>query len=135
MEATLAQQEWTAAFGDVMAQVADCFPRRDSRLLAREAVQAMLMELERRSCWSLAEALGHGGPHRLQHFLSRGVWDHDLARDRLAVWAAGELAGEEAVLVVDETGDGSHRRWQGQCCGFLGSQQELFNRIRHVRWQ
>ncbi|MGW1160513.1 transposase [Streptomyces sp. NPDC002519] len=58
-----------------MAQVADCFPRRDSRLLAGEAVQAMLMELERRNCWSLAEALGHGGPHRLQHFLSRGAWD------------------------------------------------------------
>jgi len=92
-------------FGDVMAQVADCFPRRDSRLLAREAVQAMLMELERRNCWSLAEALGHGGPHRLQHFLSRGVWDHNLARDRLASWAAGELTEKEAVLVVDETGD------------------------------
>jgi SRSO17 transposase len=105
VEATIAQQEWTAAFGDVMAQVADCFPRRDSRLLAREAVQAMLMELERRNCWSLAEALGHGGPHRLQHFLSRGAWDHDLARDRLAAWAAGELAEEQAVLVVDETGD------------------------------
>ncbi|MEU2867516.1 IS701 family transposase, partial [Streptomyces mirabilis] len=105
VEATIAQQEWTAAFGDVMAQVADCFPRRDSRLLAREAVQAMLMELERRNCWSLAEALGHGGPHRLQHFLSRGAWDHDLARDRLAAWAAGELTKEKAVLVVDETGD------------------------------
>jgi SRSO17 transposase len=105
VEATIAQQEWTAAFGDVMAQVADCFPRRDSRLLAREAVQAMLMELERRNCWSLAEALGHGGPHRLQHFLSRGAWDHDLARDRIAAWAASELTDQEAVLVVDETGD------------------------------
>ncbi|MGW2938584.1 hypothetical protein ACWDA7_44030 [Streptomyces sp. NPDC001156] len=40
MEATIAQQEWTAAFGDVMAQVADCSPRRDSRQLARETVQA-----------------------------------------------------------------------------------------------
>jgi SRSO17 transposase len=104
-EATIAQREWAAAFGDVMGQIAGCFPRRDSRLLAREAVQAMLMELERRSCWSLAEALGHGGPHRLQHFLSRGAWDHDLARDRPAAWAAGELTEEKAVLVVDETGE------------------------------
>ncbi|MFF3128593.1 transposase [Streptomyces sp. NPDC057908] len=69
-----------------MAEVACCFPRRDSRLLARQMTQAMLMELERRNCWTLAEALGHPGPHRLQHFLSRGSWDHDAARDRLARW-------------------------------------------------
>ncbi|MFH9983781.1 hypothetical protein ACH4ND_32105 [Streptomyces sp. NPDC017179] len=51
--------------------------------------QAMLMELERRNCWTPAEALGYDGPHRLQHFLSRGSGDHDLARDRLAAWMAG----------------------------------------------
>lgn len=104
-EATLAQQEWTAAFGELMGQLADCFPRRDSRLLAREMTQAMLMELERRNCWTLAEALGHDGPHRLQHFLSRGAWDQDAARDRLATWACGQLADEQAVLILDETGD------------------------------
>jgi SRSO17 transposase len=95
---------------DVSAQVADCFPRRDPRLLAREAVQAMLMELERRNRWPLAEALGHGGPHRLQHFLSCGVWDHDLARNRLAAWAAGELTDEEAVLGRTRPGTRSRPR-------------------------
>ncbi|MEU6369941.1 IS701 family transposase [Streptomyces sp. NPDC046931] len=39
------------------------------------------------------------------HFLSRGAWNHDLARDRLAVWVAAELTDNEAVLIVDETGD------------------------------
>ncbi|MGI5516120.1 IS701 family transposase [Streptomyces sp. CA-106131] len=43
--------------------------------------------------------------HRLQHLLSRGAWDHDAARDRLAAWAGGELVDEEGVLIVDETGD------------------------------
>ncbi|MFD8396755.1 IS701 family transposase, partial [Streptomyces sp. NPDC059680] len=105
VQATIVGREWTAVFGAVMAEVAGCFPRRDSRLLAREMTQAMLMELERRNCWTLAEALGHGGPHRLQHFLSRGAWDHDAARDRFAAWASGELADGEAVLVIDETGD------------------------------
>lgn len=105
VQATVAGQAWTTAFGALMAEVAGCFPRRDSRLLAREMTQAMLMELERRNCWTLAEALGHDGPHRLQHFLSRGAWDHDLARDRLAAWTAGELADDQAVLVIDETGD------------------------------
>lgn len=60
-----------------MAAVAVCFPRRDSRMLGRAMTQGMLMELERRNCWTLAEALGHDGPHRLQHFLSRGAWNHE----------------------------------------------------------
>jgi SRSO17 transposase len=67
--------------------------------------QAMLMGLESRNCWTLAEAMGHGSPSRLQHFLSRGVWDHDGVRDQMAAWTAGELADTEAVLIVDETGD------------------------------
>jgi len=104
-EATIAEQAWAEAFGAVMEQVAGCFPRRDSRLLAREMTAAMLMELERRNCWTPAEALGHDGPHRLQHFLSRGAWDHDAARDKLATWVTDQLANEEAVLIVDETGD------------------------------
>jgi SRSO17 transposase len=67
--------------------------------------EAMLMELDTRNCWTLAEALGHCGPHRLQHFLARARVDHDLARDRLAAWITSELADGQAVLVVDETGD------------------------------
>ena len=88
---TQAERAWRTAFGALMAEVAACFPRRDSRLLGREMTEAMLMELEPRNCWTLAEALGHDGPWRLQHFLSRGSWDHDLARDRLASWVSGEL--------------------------------------------
>jgi hypothetical protein len=41
---------------------------------------------------TMAEGLGHGGPHRLQHFVSRGAWDHDLVRDRVMALVAGELA-------------------------------------------
>jgi hypothetical protein len=33
------------------------------------------MELEDHNCWTIAEAAGHRGPHRLQHLLSRAVWD------------------------------------------------------------
>lgn len=81
------------------------FPRGESRLLARDRAEAMLTGLETRNCWKLAEALGHTSPYRLQHFLSRGVWDHDAVRDRTATWAVGELAEDDAVLIVDETGD------------------------------
>ena len=91
----------------------------------REMTEAMLMDVQRVSCWTLAEALGHSGPHRLQHFLSRAVWHHDAARDRLACWAVAELADDQAVLVVDETGDeksstdavGASRQYSGALGG------------------
>ncbi|MGI5133601.1 IS701 family transposase [Streptomyces sp. CA-106110] len=105
VEATIAEQAWMTALGAVTEEIADCFGRREPRALAREMCEAMLMELDTRICWTLAEALGHGGPHRLQHFLSRASVDHDLARDRIAAWTAGELAYPDAVLIVDETGD------------------------------
>ncbi|MGQ4403409.1 transposase, partial [Streptomyces hayashii] len=53
-----------------------------------------------------ARPLAYGqGYATLQHFLSRGAWNYDLARDRLAAWVTAELADNEAVLIVDETGD------------------------------
>ncbi|MGW5635772.1 transposase [Streptomyces sp. NPDC003832] len=86
-------------------RIAGCFESREPRALAREMCGAMLMEQDTRNCWTLAEALGHSGPNRLQHFLSRAAVDHDTARDRIAACTAGELADTQAVLVVDETGD------------------------------
>ncbi len=43
----------------------------------------------------------------MQHLLARSVWDSDGVRDELRRYVAGRLsaAGEEALLVVDETGD------------------------------
>ncbi|MDH6222114.1 SRSO17 transposase [Streptomyces pseudovenezuelae] len=104
-EATIAEQTWAATLGAVTEEIADCFERREPRTLVREMTEAMLMELDTRNCWTLAEALGHRGPHRLQHFLSRAAVDHDRARDRITAWTAAELADPDAVLIVDETGD------------------------------
>ncbi|MGI5204602.1 hypothetical protein ACQEU6_23840 [Spirillospora sp. CA-108201] len=98
VEATVVGQGWTEVFGAFMAEVADCFPRREPRLLARRMTEAMLMGLQRVNCWTLAEALGHSGPHRLQHFLSRGVWDPELACTMLE---RARTAGVRADHTVD----------------------------------
>ncbi|WP_329538529.1 transposase (plasmid) [Streptomyces sp. NBC_01450] len=134
--ATIAGGVWSECFRAAMAAVAACFPRRESRLLARDMAEAMLTGLETRNCWTLAEALGHASPSRLQHFLSRGVWDHDAVRDRTATWAAGELADDDAVLIVDETGDeksstdavGAARQYSGA----LGARISISARQRGV---
>ena len=53
----------------------------------------------------IAEAIGHRGPHRLQHLLSRAVWDDQHLADIASAWAAGHLDDGDAVLIVDETAD------------------------------
>jgi SRSO17 transposase len=68
-------------------------------------LSGLLMELDDHNCWTIAEALGHRGPHRLQHLLSRAVWDDQQVLDIAAAWAAGHLDDGDAVLIVDETAD------------------------------
>ncbi|HEY2579466.1 MAG TPA: transposase [Streptosporangiaceae bacterium] len=54
---------------------------------------------------TIAEAVGHRGPHRLQHLLSRAVWDDQQLLDIAAGWAVGHLDDGDGVLIVDETAD------------------------------
>lgn len=88
-------------------------------------VSGLLMELDDHNCWTIAEAVGHRGPHRLQHLLSRAVWDDQQALDIAAAWAAGHLGNADAVLIVDETADekssadcvGAARQYSGTAGG------------------
>jgi SRSO17 transposase len=68
-------------------------------------LSGLLMELDDHNCWTIAEAIGHRGPHRLQHLLSRAVWDDQQVLDIAAAWAASHLDDGDAVLIVDETAD------------------------------
>jgi len=68
-------------------------------------ISGLLMELEDHNCWTIAEAVGHRGPHRLQHFLSRAVWDEQHVADIESAWAVSHLDDGDAVLIVDETAD------------------------------
>jgi SRSO17 transposase len=88
-------------------------------------VHGLLMELDDRNCWTIAEAVGHRGPHRLQHLLSRAVWDDRHLADIASAWAAGHLDDGDAVLIVDETADekssadcaGAARQYSGTAGG------------------
>ena len=88
-------------------------------------VTGLLMELEDYNCWSIAEAAGHRGPHRLQHLLSRAVWDDQQVLDAAAAWAVARLDDGDAVLIVDETADekssagcvGAARQYSGTAGG------------------
>lgn len=105
MEATIAEQAWATAFGAAMEAIADCFARREARATAAQLTAGLLLEVDTRNCWTLAQALGHPGPHRLQHLLSRARFDHTAAREAVARLVSDELAGQDVVLAADETGD------------------------------
>ena len=88
-------------------------------------VSGLLMELDDHNCQPVAEAIGHRGPHRLQHLLSRAIWDDRQVLDLAAAWAAGHLDDGDAVLIVDETADekssadcaGAARQYSGTAGG------------------
>src|SRR4029079_8240742 len=85
----------------------------------------LIMELEDHNCQPVAEAIGHRGPHRLQHLLSRAIWDDQQLLDLAAAGAAGHLDDGDAVLIVDETADekssadcaGAARQYSGTAGG------------------
>ena len=72
-------------------------------------VNGILAELDDHNCWTMAEAAGHPGPHKMQHLLSRARVDDQRMTGTAADWAAGHLcAGQDpgdVLLIVDETGD------------------------------
>jgi DDE superfamily endonuclease/aminotransferase class III len=90
---------------DLLGRVAGCFPRRETRQSCGQMLSGLLMELDDHNCWTIAEAVGHRGPHRLQYLLSRAVWDEQQVLDTAAGWAVSHLDDGDGVLIVDETAD------------------------------
>ena len=68
-------------------------------------VRGLLMELDDHDCWTIAEAVGHRGPHRLQHLRSARSGADQQMLDTASAWAAEHLDDGDAVLIVDETAD------------------------------
>ena len=108
-DASVGHDDHQDLLDDLMAQVAPCFARRETRITCKDMVHGLLSELEDRNCWTLAEAAGHACPYRMQHLLSRARCDEQRMLDTAAGWAVGRLSagqdGADAVLIVDETAD------------------------------
>ena len=96
---------WQPVFDDLMARVARRFARVEPRRRARAFVLGLLAELPRKNCWTIAEHAGDSSPAGMQHLLSRASWDADEVRDDIRDFVVEHLGHQDAVLVVDETGD------------------------------
>ncbi|MEU8307893.1 IS701 family transposase [Actinomadura sp. NPDC048955] len=85
--------------------IAARFARVESRRLVGDAVLGLMSDLPVKNCWTLAEHAGHESPDRLQHLLRKAKWDDDGVREDLRGYVVERLGSDDAVLVVDETGD------------------------------
>jgi hypothetical protein len=75
------------------------------RRRVRQLILGLPADLPRKNCWTIAEHAGDTTPDGLQHLLGRAKWDAGLVRDDLRDYVLEHLADDQAVLVVDETGD------------------------------
>jgi SRSO17 transposase len=98
-------ERWQSHFDGLMARIAGRFGRVEPRRHARDLVLGLMSDLPEKNCWTIAEHAGHAAPGGLQHLLARAAWDAGDVRDDLRDYVAEHLGDEDAVLVVDETGD------------------------------
>jgi len=71
---------------------------------ASKYIKALLSSVERKNGWQLAEAQGEKTPYKVQQFIYRGVWKADDLRDAVRNFVIDEIAEEDSVLVMDDTG-------------------------------
>ena len=96
---------WWTAFGAVIDRIAPRFSRYEPLRHAAGLMLGMLAGLDRKNCWTIAEHRGDLTPDGLQHLLARARWDADAVRDDLRDYVVEAFGDQQAVLVVDETGD------------------------------
>src|ERR687883_600695 len=99
-----AAEGWSGELDALAARIAPRFARAEPRRRALAYLRGLLLPLERKNGWQLAEAAGDATPDGVQDFLSRMRWDADAVRDDLRAYVIEHLGEPDAVLVLDETG-------------------------------
>jgi SRSO17 transposase len=92
-------------FEVLMSRIASRFAQVEPRRRARDLVLGLLSDSPRKNCWSIAEWAGETSPDGMQHLLGGAKRDADRVRDDVREYVLDHLHDEDAVLVVDETGD------------------------------
>ena len=78
--------------------------RRDTHDNVMAYLDALLLDVERKNSWQLAERAGLASPFAFQHVLDRAHWDETQMREALLPYLRQNLGEEDLVLVIDETG-------------------------------
>ena len=65
-----------------------CFPLRETRQCCGQMFCGLLMELDDHNCWTIADAVGHRGPH----------WPQDLLAEDLSGYVASIISRRITLL-------------------------------------
>lgn len=96
--------DWRLALDELKGLIAPIFGRAETRGSAGAFIDGLLSGAERKTGWMLAEEAGLDRPYRIQSLLGRSGWSADALRNVVQDYVLAALAGEDSVLVVDETG-------------------------------
>ena len=99
---------------------------------AREYVGGLLMEMERKNCWQIAEArkIPAENLKSLQHFLYGSPWPWRPIIDEMARLVDEHLGSDDGIVVVDESGV---RRWGTNPSVLRGSTSAAWAKWRTAR--
>lgn len=95
---------WASSLRDVKDRMRGLFTQERVAASANLFLDGLLGDERRKTGWMRAEAAGDPGPWRQQAILGRGRWDADGLRDIVRDYVVENLATDDAVLVIDETG-------------------------------
>jgi SRSO17 transposase len=95
---------WASSLRDVKARIRCLFTQSRVAASANLFLDGLLGDERRKTGWMRAEAAGDPGPWRQQALLDRSRWDADALRDIVRDYVVENLATDDAVLVIDETG-------------------------------
>jgi SRSO17 transposase len=95
---------WASSLREVKGRIRSLFTQDRVAASAGLFLDALLGDERRKTGWMRAEAAGDPGPWRQQALLGRGRWDADDLRDIVQSYVVENLANDDAVLVIDETG-------------------------------
>src|SRR3954447_9013092 len=87
-----------------MAAMAGCFRRWEPRLQAKKYVRALMSDLPRKNCWTIAEHAGDATPGKMQDLLERAKWDTMAAMAAVRGFVCEHLDDGDAVAILDESG-------------------------------
>src|SRR6202166_2861767 len=102
IEETLAL--WAASLREIKKRIRPLFGQERVVKNAGLFLEGLLGDQQRKTGWMRAEAAGDPGPWRQQAILGRRDWDADALRDIVRDYVIENLADDDAVLVIDETG-------------------------------
>lgn len=97
-------EPWAQDFDTFCGRFDGLFKRTEPRAQAQRYLRGLMLPVERKNGWQLAEAVGDRLPDPTQRLMYHAVWDADAARDELQRFVVDEFNHPRGIAVLDESG-------------------------------